>query len=237
MPAASTILLNAIRGGNAQRIFGIIGWPGTPATQIGVSCPHRFWTGNSFPGGERERAGWDSRQLFRRHTIHQQQASELADTAAKQLNARRILIVADPNDPQGNAWATAFAARLSSQYASTVTLQRREPYDSTAPNDFNAIALDAANTNTDLIYFTGDNLGALNLAHALVSTARGTIRVSIASVDARSPSTGLGQGLQLIDRFRSRVIFSFRRPRKKLLFYDNACNLALSSCCSTHIVA
>src|SRR4051812_45836051 len=35
------------------------------------------------------------------------------------------------------------------------------------------------------------------------STARGTIRVSIAPTDARSPSTGSGQGLQLIGRLRS----------------------------------
>src|SRR3954467_10993115 len=36
------------------------------------------------------------------------------------------------------------------------------------------------------------------------ATARGTVSVSIASVDVRSPSTGSGQGLQLIGRLRSR---------------------------------
>ena len=138
VPAASSILLNTIRAGNAQRIVGIIGWPETRQTQIGVSSLTPSGLAILSPVANANGLGGTAASYFAVTPSINTQANELADTAAKQLNARRILIVADPNDPQGNAWATAFAARLSSQYASTVTLQRREPYDSSSPNDFNA---------------------------------------------------------------------------------------------------
>jgi ABC-type branched-subunit amino acid transport system substrate-binding protein len=196
VPAASTILLNTIRAGNAQRIVGIIGWPETRQTQIGVSSLTASGLAILSPVANANGLGGAAASYFAVTPSINTQAGELADTAVKQLNARRVLIVADPNDPQENAWATAFAGRLASQYASTVTLQRREPYNSSAPPDFNDIALDAVNTNADLIYFTGDDLGALNLAHALARQFNGRTQrphILLTSRDDVSALIGLGE--------------------------------------------
>lgn len=167
VPAASAILLNAIRSGNAQRIIGIIGWPETRQTQVGLSALSPSGLAILSPVANGNSLGGTAASYFAVTPSINAQAGELADAAVTQLKARRILIVADPNDAQGAGWVTSFAARLSSQYASTVTLQRRDAYDSSAPTDFSAVALDASTANADLIYFVGDNAGALNLARAL----------------------------------------------------------------------
>jgi ABC-type branched-subunit amino acid transport system substrate-binding protein len=197
VPSATSILLNAIRDGNAQRIIGIIGWPETRQTQIGVSSLTASGLAILSPVANANGLGGTAASYFAVSPSINTQAGELADAAVTQLRARRILIVADPNEAQSNAWATAFAGRLSSQYASTVTLQRREPYDSSSPNDFNAVALDAANTNADLLYFTGDDVGALNLAHALArqfDSASRRPHILVTSRDDVSALVGLGDG-------------------------------------------
>jgi ABC-type branched-subunit amino acid transport system substrate-binding protein len=154
VPSASSILLNAIRAGNAQRIIGVIGWPESRQTQIGISS----------------------------------------------LSASGLAIlspVANANGLGGTA-ASYFAVTPSlAQYASTVTLQRREPYDSSTPSDFTAVALDALNSNADLIYFTGDDLGALNLAHALAHQFGGVSQqphILLTSRNDVSALVGLGGG-------------------------------------------
>jgi ABC-type branched-subunit amino acid transport system substrate-binding protein len=197
VPSASSILLNAIRAGNAQRIIGVIGWPESRQTQIGISSLTPSGLAILSPVANANGLSGPAASYFAVTPSINAQAGELADAAVTQLKARRILVVADPNDAQGNAWATAFAGRLSSQYASTVTLQRREPYESSAPTDFSAVALDALNTNADLIYFTGDDLGALNLAHALARQFGGAsqkLHILLTSRNDVSALVGVGGG-------------------------------------------
>jgi ABC-type branched-subunit amino acid transport system substrate-binding protein len=197
VPSASSILLNAIRAGNAQRIIGVIGWPESRQTQIGVSSLTASGLAILSPVANANGLGGTAASYFAVTPSINTQAAELADTAVTQLNARRILIVADPNDLPSNAWAAAFAGRLSSQHASTITLQRREQYDSASPNDLNTVALDAVNANADLIYFSGDDLGALTLAHAIARQFAGASRkphILVASRDDVSAFVGLGGG-------------------------------------------
>jgi ABC-type branched-subunit amino acid transport system substrate-binding protein len=197
VPSASAILLNAIRSGNAQRIVGVIGWPETRQTQVGVSSLTASGLAILSPVANANGLGGTAASYFAVTPSVNTQASELADAAVTQLKARRVLIVSDPNETQGVAWATAFAGRLSSQYATTVTLQRRETYDSSAPTDFSAVALDAVNTSADLIYFTGDDLGALNLAHAVARQFAGRSQrphILTTSRDDVSDLAGLGGG-------------------------------------------
>jgi ABC-type branched-subunit amino acid transport system substrate-binding protein len=197
VPAASTILLNALRSGNAQRIIGIVGWPETRQTQVGVSSLTPSGLAILSPVANGNGLGGTAASYFAVTPSINTQAGELADAAVTQFKARRILIVADPNEPQSNAWATAFSARLSSQYATTITLQRRDSYSSAAPTDLSAVALDALTANADLIYFTGDNLGAMNLAHALARQFAGRSQrphILTASRDDVSELVGLGDG-------------------------------------------
>jgi ABC-type branched-subunit amino acid transport system substrate-binding protein len=197
VPAASTVLLNAIRTGNAQRIIGIVGWPETRQTQVGVSSLSASGLAILSPVANGNGLGGTAASYFAVTPSVNTQAGELADAAVTQLKARRILIVSDPGDPQSNAWATAFAGRLSSQYAQAITLQRRAPYDSSAPPDFSAVALDASNSNADLIYFTGDNAAALNLARALARQFDGKAarpHILAASRDDVSELAGVGDG-------------------------------------------
>jgi ABC-type branched-subunit amino acid transport system substrate-binding protein len=164
---ASNVLLDAIRAGNAQRIIGIVGWPETRQTQVAISSlgPSGLAILSSVANGNS--LGGTAANYFAIVPSLNTQAAELADAAVTQLKARRILIVADPNEPQGNASATAFAGRLATQYAGTVTLQRRDPYDSSTTTDFSAVAADAFSANADLVYFAGSDLDAVNLAHSM----------------------------------------------------------------------
>ena len=163
VPAASSILLNAIRAWQRPAHHRHHWLARVTSDADRRLVPHRFGTGDSFPGGERERAGGHSRQLFRRHTINQHPGGRTRRHRCDAIEGAPHPVVADPNDPQGNAWATAFAARLSRSTRSAVTLQRREPYDSTSPNDFNAVALDAP-TRTP----TWSILPAMTLARSIL---------------------------------------------------------------------
>jgi len=194
---ASDILLEAVRAGNAQRIIGVVGWPETSQTQVAISSLGPSGLAILSPVANGNSLGGTAASYFAIVPSLNTQATELADVAVSQLKARRILIVADPNEPEGNAWGTAFEARLTSNYANVITLQRRDAYDSSTSPDFSAIALDAFAVNADLIYFAGNDLNSVNLAHAVAHQFDGSGRrphILITPRNDISAVTGLGSG-------------------------------------------
>jgi ABC-type branched-subunit amino acid transport system substrate-binding protein len=164
--AAARLLLDEQRAGMLGHVIGLVGWPESDQTRLALAEQTGSELAIVSPTASADGLGDTSTSFVPLVPSDTAQAGELAD-AAHQLNAHRIVVVADPQDPTSAAMGDGFAARLGAQYAGAVTIPRSIPFAEGAPNDFDGIARAALDANADLIYLAGGDDDAVQLALAV----------------------------------------------------------------------
>jgi ABC-type branched-subunit amino acid transport system substrate-binding protein len=165
---AAKVLLDEAQAGVAQRVLGIVGWPAAAQTQAALGALAAAGWPLISPTASADSLASSGGTLFTLTPTDSTQASQLAD-AARQLNARRIAVLADPNDPVSTQMAHVFANRVQHQYAGTMSIVRQETFTTDAPNDYAGVARRAHASGADLVYLAGDDQDAVALAQAVVT--------------------------------------------------------------------
>jgi serine/threonine protein kinase/ABC-type branched-subunit amino acid transport system substrate-binding protein len=193
---AAKLLLQDIQRGNAQHLAGIIGWPESAQTQVALSTLAPSGLALISPTATGDHLDGRAAFFFPLVPPNAQQAQELAQAAATQLNARRILVLSDHANPTSVGERQSFLSALG-QYPA-VAAQTASYTSGDAHSLQNAAALSAQN-NDDLIFLACDDTGCDNdsllLAHAaegIYGTGAGAPRILV-SHQAFTPAL-LGMG-------------------------------------------
>ncbi|HLJ81849.1 MAG TPA: hypothetical protein VKT52_10210, partial [Ktedonobacterales bacterium] len=105
---ACTLLLQQLQAGNAQHLVGLIGWPESQQTELAISVLAPTGLAIVSPTADADALQGNHGNFFALVPTISQQAADLADAAVSNLNAQRILVLGDPQNPQSEAAAGAF---------------------------------------------------------------------------------------------------------------------------------
>ena len=196
---AVSLMLDQVRNGNVQHIVGVIGWPESEQTRQAMNALAAAGLPVISPSASPNNIQDIASNFYSLAPSDAQQASDLADAAVNNLQTQRILVVYDPNNPQGSGMATAFSNRIKAKDDSTTTLLGQMPYDGASVRDatgFRQIAATAIAQNADLIYLVGDQHAAILLADAVSQQAALTYRqaphVLVGPQTVMAPFFGVG---------------------------------------------
>lgn len=171
---ASSLMLDQIHRGNVQHIVGIVGWPESNQSRLAMAALGVSGLPVISPIASADNLENTAGNFYSMVPSDSQQALDLADAAATDLQAHRILVVYDANDQTGADIATNFSNRVILRHGATATILGRMTYDATTMQDasgFKQVALAALNQNADLIYLVGNHRAAIFLADAVAHQA------------------------------------------------------------------
>ncbi len=163
---AANVLLTQIQGGNSQRLIGIVGWPAAEQTELAISALKPSGLALVSPTATADNLGGSAANFFALAPDDSIQDAELADAVVTQMNAQRIMVLSDPQDPTSTKSATAFAKRITDQYATTTVLDRVRLATNTTVN-FTAIAQHALYQGDQVIFLAGSDQDAAYLSQAV----------------------------------------------------------------------
>lgn len=167
---ASNLMLEQIRQGNVQHIVGIIGWPESNQTRLAMASLGASGLPVISPTASANNLEDTAGNFYSLAPSDSQQAVDLANFAATDLRARRVMVVVDPSDQQNSAIATSFSNQIVSTYSATTAFLGKSPYDEATMEDstaFKQVATEALAENADLIYLVGNHRAAIFLADAV----------------------------------------------------------------------
>src|SRR5581483_7586114 len=95
---ATQLVVDQMKRGNPEHFIGVIGWPESAQTQIATSLLNSTELSIISPTASFDGSSTPFSTLFQLVPTDSQQGQLLADTAVSQLDARHILIVADPKN-------------------------------------------------------------------------------------------------------------------------------------------
>lgn len=163
---AANVLLSQIQGGNSQRLIGIIGWPASEQSELAISALKPSGLAIVSPTATADNLGGSAANFFALAPADSVQDAELADAVVTQMNARRIMVLSDPQDPTSTRSATAFAKRITDQHATTTTLDR-VGFTTNTTIDFTSIAQRALYQGDQVIFLGGSDQDAAHLSQAV----------------------------------------------------------------------
>ncbi|HEX6797102.1 MAG TPA: hypothetical protein VF116_05230 [Ktedonobacterales bacterium] len=165
---AAALLLQQTQRGNAQHLIGIVGWPESAETQAALSTLAPSGLALLSPTATGDHLGGRAAVFFPLVPSDAQQAQELAQAAATQLNARQVLVLSDSASPTSVEEGKSFLSTIS-QFG-TVAAQAAS-YTSGDESSLQRAAQQSAQRGADLIFLacgdTGCDNDSLLLAHAV----------------------------------------------------------------------
>ena len=165
---AAALLLQQIQRGNAQHLIGIVGWPESAETQAALSTLAPSGLALLSPTATGDHLGGRAAVFFPLVPSDSQQAQELAQAAATQLNAHQILVLSDGGSQTSVAEGKSFLSTIA-QFGTVAT--QTTSYTSGDESSLQRAAQLSTQRPTDLIFLAcGDTAcdnDSLLLAHAV----------------------------------------------------------------------
>lgn len=193
---AANVLLTQLQRGNAQHLIGIIGWPASEQTQLAISALKPSGLALVSPTATADNLGGGAANFFALAPADSIQDSELADMAVTQMNAQRIMVLSDPQDPISTTTATAFTSRIRDQYTATTKIDRAR-FTTNVTTDFAALAQRALSQGDQLIFLAGSDQDAAYVSAAVtkLNNATGATLHVVADHRVLTPALlGVGSG-------------------------------------------
>ncbi len=172
---ATQLVVDQMKRGNPEHFIGVIGWPESAQTQIATSLLNSTELSIISPTASFDGSSTPFSTLFQLVPTDSQQGQLLADTAVSQLDARHILIVADPKNAASTALADAFASRLQTQHPLTNVIERVD-FTVGQKTDFKDVADEALLKGSDLVLVAGNHRDAILLAQSLQTEAAAQLK-------------------------------------------------------------
>lgn len=171
---ASTLMLDQIRQGNIQHIVGVIGWPESNQSRLAIAALGASGIPVISPTASANNLEDTAGNFFSLVPSDSQQAINLADTTANDLQAHRVLVVYDSSDQENASVVASYSNRVVTNHSATTIILGRVSFDGTAMQDasiFKQAATQAVSQNADLIYLVGNYRAAIFLANAVSQQA------------------------------------------------------------------
>jgi ABC-type branched-subunit amino acid transport system substrate-binding protein/serine/threonine protein kinase len=160
------LVINQVDRGNPEHLIGIIGWPESTQTQLVDSILNPTGLAIISPTASYDAVGGPFSDVFQIVPSDSQQGQVLADSAVTQLQARRILVVADPKNGPSTSMAGSFASRIQSAHPQALIVEHI-PFTVGTKTDFKDIADEALAKQSDLVFVAGNHRDAILLAESL----------------------------------------------------------------------
>jgi len=190
---AVTELLRERKAGNARHLVGVIGWP--QSAQMRNAIPSLASSGLPLlsPVADDDGLAAGATNVFSLVPSTSEQAAILANAAVTQMGARRIAVFFDQAGASSKAVVANFT-QAASAYSSQGVAVIPQGYADATP-DFASAVAGAAAQGADLIYFSGDDAHAVELAQALntYNSRNGTHLHALVNTAAFTPAL-LGVG-------------------------------------------
>jgi ABC-type branched-subunit amino acid transport system substrate-binding protein len=167
--AVANLLADEVRAGNPQRLVGLVGWPESAQTQAVISAIASSGLPMVSPTASADGLGTTAGGFFTIVPPNRLQADSLAD-AAQLLGARRIAVVADPNNARSVNMAQEFTKRVQPS-GGQMSIVLQDTFHEGAPNDAAGTVRSAIAAGVDLLYLAGDDDDAVNFAQEVARRA------------------------------------------------------------------
>ncbi|WP_165423436.1 ABC transporter substrate-binding protein [Ktedonosporobacter rubrisoli] len=186
------------RAGNIDHIIGVMGWPYSSQSinaidiLAGVHIPLISQSASSV------KLSGSSQYFFRVNPPDDKQGNMMGQVVVKNLQAKKILVLRDPNDIYSQSLADAFTKSIKAQGVASVQDTFNET--KTTVEGYGRLVQEAIENNVDAIYLAGYNVDALRLAHAVGIAARAQpantvlARLRIVGGDTLASTLGIGNG-------------------------------------------
>ena len=163
---AAQLVINQVDSGNPEHLIGIIGWPESTQTQLVDSILNPTGLAVISPTASYDAFGGPFSDVFQIVPTDAQQGQVLADSAVTQLQARRIVVLADSKNGPSASMADSFEARVQSTYPQALIVERI-PFTVGTKTNFKDVADEALNRNSDLVFLAGNHRDAILLSESL----------------------------------------------------------------------
>lgn len=171
---ASSLMLEQIKLGSIQHIVGIIGWPESNQSRLAIAALGASGMPVISPTASANHLEDIAGNFYSLVPSDSQQAINLADATANDLQAHRVLVVYDSSDQENVNVVASYSNRVITSHGTTTTVLGRVAYDGSAMPDasiFKSVAGQALSQNADLIYLVGNYRAAIYLADAVSQQA------------------------------------------------------------------
>lgn len=176
---AANLLLQDVQQGNAQHLIGVVGWPESAQTQYALSVLRQPGLALISPTATGVQISGHASAYFPLVPSDAQQAGELAQAAATQLNARQVLVLSDSASPTSVAEGKSFLDAIDAINAinaggkgATVSTQTAS-YTSGDANSLHRAASLSNSQGDDVIFLACGDTGCDNDSLQLAQAAQG----------------------------------------------------------------
>jgi ABC-type branched-subunit amino acid transport system substrate-binding protein len=198
-------IANRVKEGNPDTIVAVVGWPTTGATYNAIStlaAAHIPLVSQTASGVQ---LSGISPYFYRVNPMDDSQGRVLGQFAVQKLNAKKILVIWDPNDTYSQSLASSFASSVQQMGSRVIQDQlplsgNQTPPPETVAQFQQGPIQNAVQNQVDLIFIAGYDQDAIRLAHALGNVTRLSplstylTNLKILGGDAIDTSLILGQG-------------------------------------------